>query len=364
MPTDPTSSPERAESDAERLKAIREYYEEFGDVTFGSQGCGTLLRLIDSRDATIASMRSLLDTLYAEERQYQETIAAQAGEIERLKSQSSEMFDIAARWQTEAGRLAGELARLRIPTAPVNVGGQPEADGWRLVPIEPTEEMHAAANREWDGRMSARSAGVWQAMINAAPPAPAEDAGAGSDEPKSPFMTNWNLMPIGGNALSADADAPSAYGLEWAMVAHRVSEHEPLKTIAETDPQLHKYIISTAYIIDALKRDCDAEHAAAPNANTDALERACEIVPSGFIDDTCSCLSPTRLVIEKKLQQDIADALTAAETQAYEKAAQIANNVYEHITPSGRTLTEVHKSCAACIRDCIRALATTPGEKT
>jgi hypothetical protein len=33
---------------------------------------------------------------------------------------------------------------------------------------EPTEAMLEASNREWDGRMSARSAGVWQAMVDAA----------------------------------------------------------------------------------------------------------------------------------------------------------------------------------------------------
>ena len=33
---------------------------------------------------------------------------------------------------------------------------------------EPTEPMLQASEREWDGRMSARSAGVWQAMIDAA----------------------------------------------------------------------------------------------------------------------------------------------------------------------------------------------------
>lgn len=37
-----------------------------------------------------------------------------------------------------------------------------------LVPREPTPEMYAAAEREWDGRISARIAGVWQAMIDAA----------------------------------------------------------------------------------------------------------------------------------------------------------------------------------------------------
>ena len=33
---------------------------------------------------------------------------------------------------------------------------------------EPTEAMHEAANREWDGRMSFRVTGAWQAMIAAA----------------------------------------------------------------------------------------------------------------------------------------------------------------------------------------------------
>jgi hypothetical protein len=47
-----------------------------------------------------------------------------------------------------------------------------QVNEWKLTPREPTEEMHAAANREWDGRMSARSAGVWQAMWDAAPPPP------------------------------------------------------------------------------------------------------------------------------------------------------------------------------------------------
>lgn len=33
---------------------------------------------------------------------------------------------------------------------------------------EPTEVMIEASNREWDGRMSYRSSGAWQAMIDAA----------------------------------------------------------------------------------------------------------------------------------------------------------------------------------------------------
>lgn len=39
--------------------------------------------------------------------------------------------------------------------------------GLVVVPRVATDQMHYAAMREWDGRMSARSAGVWQAMITA-----------------------------------------------------------------------------------------------------------------------------------------------------------------------------------------------------
>ena len=43
-----------------------------------------------------------------------------------------------------------------------------DSNGLVVVPKEPTEKMYAAAEREWDGRMSARSAGVWKSMIEAA----------------------------------------------------------------------------------------------------------------------------------------------------------------------------------------------------
>ena len=55
-----------------------------------------------------------------------------------------------------------------------------DGEGWRTVPVEPTEAMYAAAEREWDGRMSARSRGVWQAMLAAAPSPSIEDPTQGS----------------------------------------------------------------------------------------------------------------------------------------------------------------------------------------
>lgn len=42
---------------------------------------------------------------------------------------------------------------------------------------EPTEAMIEASNREWDGRMSHRSSGAWQAMIDAALVSPADRGG-------------------------------------------------------------------------------------------------------------------------------------------------------------------------------------------
>lgn len=43
---------------------------------------------------------------------------------------------------------------------------------------EPTNAMVEASNREWDGRMSHRSSGAWQAMIDAAlSPSPSPNSG-------------------------------------------------------------------------------------------------------------------------------------------------------------------------------------------
>ena len=42
-----------------------------------------------------------------------------------------------------------------------------EAQGLVIVPREPTEAMLQATEKEWDGRMSFRSTGAWQAMLAA-----------------------------------------------------------------------------------------------------------------------------------------------------------------------------------------------------
>lgn len=87
-------------------------------------------------------------------------------------------------WLRVAGMQAGTFATLEAAKAvaqadhearvlaqpePVEIGEPAVPEGWKLVPVEPTEAMHKAAEREWDGRMSARSRGVWQAMLAAAP---------------------------------------------------------------------------------------------------------------------------------------------------------------------------------------------------
>ena len=60
-------------------------------------------------------------------------------------------------------------ARAALQSPPPVVSG--EAD-WAWVPRDPTPEMLAASEREWDGRMSFRSTGAWQAMLDAAPVSP------------------------------------------------------------------------------------------------------------------------------------------------------------------------------------------------
>lgn len=85
-------------------------------------------------------------------------------------------------------------------------GGQPATpsiDRWALKPREPTEAMHKAANREWDGRMSARSAGVWQAMWDASPTPPSLPAEAG--EPPEDLRP-WGWAP--GTYLHQCLDCP------------------------------------------------------------------------------------------------------------------------------------------------------------
>lgn len=49
-----------------------------------------------------------------------------------------------------------------------------DAMKYAIVPVEPTEEMLEATNREWDGRMSFRSTGAWKAMLAARPSLPPE----------------------------------------------------------------------------------------------------------------------------------------------------------------------------------------------
>ncbi len=83
---------------------------------------------------------------------------------------------------------AGKAASPAIATTPV----ADVPSGWWLVPIEPTEAMYAAAEREWDGRMSVRTRGVWQAMLAASPSSPqVMDTGGPSDEKWITVQLQW-----------------------------------------------------------------------------------------------------------------------------------------------------------------------------
>lgn len=56
------------------------------------------------------------------------------------------------------------------------------------------------------------------------------------------------------------------------------------------------------------------------------------------------------------------EARAAGAREMRARAAKVANNVYEYVGASGRTLMDAHKSAAACIRDSIRALPLEDGE--
>ena len=90
-------------------------------------------------------------------------------------SEKDDMVERVARaiWPDE-WRRQDDLAE----TEPFRWGNRPEAERRDLMLTqartaisamrEPTEKMVEASNREWDGRMSHRSTGAWQAMIDAA----------------------------------------------------------------------------------------------------------------------------------------------------------------------------------------------------
>lgn len=77
------------------------------------------------------------------------------------------LIDVMARGILTRARFAGMTINEAAAYAHAALAAAREA-GYVIVPVNPTEAMYAAAEREWDGRMSARSAGVWRAMIAAA----------------------------------------------------------------------------------------------------------------------------------------------------------------------------------------------------
>lgn len=86
---------------------------------------------------------------------------------------------------------------------------------WQLVPKEPTEEMHGAANREWDGRMSARSRGVWKAMLAAAPTPPQSNWQSIDSAPKDGTHVLVALDEIVGEAQYYIEDGREHEGWYW-----------------------------------------------------------------------------------------------------------------------------------------------------
>lgn len=141
-------------------------------------------------------------------------------------------------------------ARLTIPAAPGGGAGMVKA-GWKLVPVEPTQEMWRAANEELVPVHDA--AACWEAMLSAAPaPAVTEtaDAETWKDDPTSndawnagcdfamtqlcaylgvdPASVNWDAATetLDGDVQSVIGNIMRAkYGEEWcSRDAHPPSE--------------------------------------------------------------------------------------------------------------------------------------------
>lgn len=90
-----------------------------------------------------------------------------------------------------------------VTPVPLYTGpAQPVAvpDGWKLVPIEPTEVMVLASGASHtDGRMACVHRDVWKRMLEAAPAAPAAQT-----EARKPIM--WAALNMSGNAVCVNQD--------------------------------------------------------------------------------------------------------------------------------------------------------------
>ena len=89
-----------------------------------------------------------------------------------------------------------------------------EADGWKLVPLEPTEEMLLAGDYG-----PVHVLGMWRAMLSAAPPAPAPDdlrelreaAGRATPGPWRRYHEAQVIRPDGGRVCKAHFERDTTF---------------------------------------------------------------------------------------------------------------------------------------------------------
>ena len=105
-------------------------------------------------------------------------------------------------------------------------------EGWKLVPVEPTTKMIDAARSQ-----SSFPAGVWRAMIAAAPQPPVVEQPQGGQEPIC-----WVTGYYGGHCTVAPCNGATVLPVGMALYTRPKPKREPL-----TDAQINDHRLALPY---------------------------------------------------------------------------------------------------------------------
>lgn len=203
-----------------------------------------------------------------------------AGEVQKLKPTDMEIEQIWVAVQKEsqhrpeiaiplAWRFArAVLARFTAPQAD-QLASAPVADGWRLVPIEPTEAMEQAAADYLDACVKAW--GLWGAMLDAAPPAPRASAPVAGEATYYAVMHGQALFGIfetetaAGDCI-AKALYPKVMSIRPLYAAPQASEavRDALRSAAQQITDLYEgdewpELAQVLHVLDALSSQPGAQ---------------------------------------------------------------------------------------------------------
>lgn len=98
------------------------------------------------------------------------------------------------KWADDEGGFVPHQDAPAVAAARAALASAPTADGWRLVPIEPTEAMEQAAADYLDACVKAW--GLWRAMLDAAPSAPMASAPVAGEARPKPDTSEADASPI------------------------------------------------------------------------------------------------------------------------------------------------------------------------